>query len=95
VRLVEKLLALAGATPKHLLEENARLYLPQEDDGLQIRDVDAGRHEVDRNDDACLRTVAKFADPLERPIHAAGDLPDERLSAAEDVDGDVYQLVRV
>ena len=63
-----KLLALAGAAPEHLLEQDARLHLPQKDDELQVGNVDAGRHQIDRDDDARLRPVAELADPLQRPV---------------------------
>ena len=95
VGLVRVLLALAGAAAEHLLEEDARLHRPQEDDELQVGDVHAGRQQVDGDDDAGVRAVAELADALQRPVDAAGDLRDERLAAAEDVAGQVDELVGV
>ncbi len=87
VDLVRVLLALAGAAAEHLLEQDARLHRPQEDDELQVRDVDAGGEQVDGHDDARVGPVAELADALQRPVDAAGDLGDEGVAAAEDVAG--------
>ena len=58
-------LALARAAAEHLLEQDARLHRPQEDDELQVGDVDAGREQIDRDDDARVRPVAELADSLQ------------------------------
>ena len=52
VRLVGVPLALARAAAEHLLEEDAGLHRPQEDDELEVGDVDAGGQQVDGDDDA-------------------------------------------
>ena len=84
VALVRVLLALTGTPAKDLLEEDARLDRPQQDDELQVRDVHAGRHEVDAHHDAGVRSVAELADALERAVDLAGDLGNEVLAAPED-----------
>ena len=95
VRLVRVLLALPRPAAEHLLEEDARLDRAQEDEELEVGDVDAGGEHVDRDDDAGLRPVAELADPLQRPVDAAGDLGDEGVALAEDVAGGVDELVGV
>src|SRR5262249_34490371 len=79
MRFVSVLLAPPGASAEHLFEQNARLHLPQEDDELQIRDVDASGHEIYGDHNARLRPVAELADALQRTIDvfAASDLADE------------------
>ena len=62
------LLALARAAPQHLLEQDAGLDRPQEDDELQVGNVHAGGQQVHRDHDAGLRAVAELADLLQRPI---------------------------
>src|SRR5262249_54439059 len=74
VRLVGEALTLSCAPAEHLLEEDARLHLTQEYDEFEIRDIDAGRHQIDRHHYARLWPVAEFTDPLERPVDPAGDL---------------------
>ena len=64
------LLALAGAAAEHLLEEDAGLDRPQEDDELQVGDVDAGGEHIDGHDDAGVGPVAELADALQRPVDA-------------------------
>ena len=66
------------AAAEHLLEQDAGLHRAQEDEELEVGDVDAGGEQVDGDDDFGVRPVAELADPLQRPIDAAGDLGDER-----------------
>ena len=56
------------AAAEHLLEQDARLDRAQEDDELEVGDVDAGRQQVDGDDDRRVRAVAELADALQRPI---------------------------
>ena len=96
MRLVGNVLALARAAAEHLLEEDAGLDRPQEDDELQVRDVHAGGEHVHGHDDrrawaGCgIRGCAAAADPP-RP----GDLLHEGVAPAEDVPADVHELVGV
>ena len=85
----------AGAAAEHLLEQDAGLDRPQEDDELQVGDVDTGRQQVDGDNDFRVRPVAELADLLQRPINSPSDLADERLTAAEDVAGQLDELIGV
>ena len=89
------ILAHARAAAEHLLEEDAGLHRAQEDDVLQGRDIHAGREHVHGHHDRRVRPVAELADALQRAVHAAGDLLDEGVAPAEDVAGNVDQLVGV
>ena len=62
------LVALARAAPEHLLEQDARLHRPQEDDELEVGDVHAGREQVDARRRSRVRPVAELADALERAV---------------------------
>ncbi len=95
VRFVGVLFPLARAAAEHLLEQNAGTDRAQEHDDFQIGDVDAGGHEIDRDDDARVLAIAEFADALQRPIDAAGDLLHEGVAAAEHVAADGHELVGV
>ena len=74
-------LALASAAPEHLLEQDARLDGPKEDDEFEIGNIHACRHQVYGDHDAGIRPIAELADALQRAIHAAGDLLHERIAA--------------
>ncbi len=95
VVFVRRPVAKASAAAEHLLEQDPRLDRPQQDQELEIRDVDAGREQVDRDDDAGLRPVAELADPLQRPVDSAGDLGDEGVAATEDLARLIDELVGV
>ena len=68
MRLVGVLFALARAAAEHLLEKDAGLDRPQEDDVFQVGDIDARGQQIDGDDDARLGAVAEFADELQGPI---------------------------
>ncbi len=95
VRLVGEPFAPAGTPPEHLLEEDARLDRPQEDDALEVGDVDACSQQVYGDGDDGLRTVSELADALQRTVDAAGDLLDEGVASTEDVARDVDEAVGV
>ena len=84
VRLVDGL-APPCAAAQHLLEQDARLDRPEEDDGLQPGDVDAGGEQVDRHHHARVGPVAELADSLQGSVNArgAGDLLHEVIPAPE------------
>src|SRR5690606_29845642 len=83
------------AATKHLLEQDAGLHRPEEDQKLQVRDVDASGQQVDGHDDPWLGAVAEFADALEWAIDPASDLGDEVFSLAEDLPRHGDELVGV
>lgn len=95
MRLVGVALTLARAAAEHLLEEDARLYRPQEHDVFEVGDVHAGRQQVDSDDDAGVGAVAELPDALQRPVDVTGDLGNEGVTSAEAVAGKVDQLVGV
>ncbi len=87
--------ALASAAAEHLLEQNAGADRAHKDDDFQVGNIDAGGHEIDRDDDAGILAVAEFADALQRAIDAAGDFLDEGIASAEDFAADVDELIGV
>ncbi len=88
--------ALQRSPPEHLLEEDAGLHGPQEDDELERRDVDARREHVDGHDDAGVRAVAELADPLQGPVgDVPGDLLDEGVPAPEHLAAQLDELLGV
>ena len=73
--------AEARGAAEHLLEEDAGFHAAQEDERRDLGDVDAGREEVDGDDDArvllVLEVLDGFADfLLAAVLDGAGDFPD-------------------
>ena len=95
VRFVWMLFAFARAASQHLLKQNARFDRAQKHDEFQVRNVYAGREHVYGNDDAGFRTIAKFADALERTIYATCNFLDERIAAPKHIAGNVDKVVGV
>src|SRR5262249_9703082 len=95
VALVGVFLALARASPEHLLEQNAALYRPQEYEELQVADVYARRQEIHRDCDAGIRAIAELSDSLEGPVNAPSNLLDEGVAAIEDLTRGADELISV
>jgi hypothetical protein len=95
VILVSVALALASSPAQHLLEQDAALDGPQEDDELEIGDVDAGRQQIDGDRDAGIGAMAELPDALQRPVDPAGDFLDESVAATEGVTREMHELISV